>query len=331
MIGRALRRLAWVPFVVWACVTLSFGLSHVLPSDPARLIAGAQARPQDVEKIRAQLGLGAPVFVQYARFLSRVLHVSTKEGPHDSCTAMGPVHVDLGKSYQQRRPVVTILAERLPRTFALAAAALLLQLGMGVAAGVVQAQRPNGASNRGLFGLGLLLVSAPTYLTGLLLQYVFGHRLGVLPLDGFGETFAEHARSIVLPALTLGLFGAAYYARIVKDDLGRQLRMDFVRTARAKGSSSLRATLVHALRASMLPLVTLVGLDFGALLGGAVVTETVFRWPGIGSLAATAVLDRDGPVVMGTVLLSSAFVALLSALTDISYGFLDPRLRRSAK
>jgi peptide/nickel transport system permease protein len=331
MMGRALRRLAWVPFVVWACVTLSFGLSHVLPSDPARLIAGAQARPQDVEKIRAQLGLGAPMFVQYARYLSRVVHRAGTSEAHDSCAVLGPVHVDLGKSYQQRRPVVAILMERLPRTVALATAALLLQLAMGIAAGVAQAQRPNGGSNRVLFGAGLLLVSAPTYLTGLLLQYVFGHRLGLLPLDGFGETTGEHARSLVLPALTLGLFGAAYYARIVRDDLGRQLRLDFVRTARAKGGSSLRATVVHALRASLLPLVTLVGLDFGALLGGAVVTETVFRWPGIGSLAATAVLDRDGPVVMGTVLLSSAFVAVLSALTDISYGFLDPRLRRPSK
>jgi peptide/nickel transport system permease protein len=176
-------------------------------------------------------------------------------------------------------------------------------------------------------GTSLLGISAPTFLIALVLQVVFAQDLGWLPLDGFGQTFAEHARCIVLPALTLGIYGAAYYTRLVRDEMLVLLKQDWVRTARAKGLAPWKVVVRHALRNALMPIVTAVGLDFGVLLGGAIVTETVFRWPGLGELSVKAMTDRDGPIILGCVVVTSVAIVASNLLVDLVYGRLDPRVR----
>ena len=336
LLVRAARRLAWALFVVWATVTLAFMVSHALPSDPARMVAGPQARPQDIARIRKELGLDQSLYVQYTRFMGRLVHVAPSSTgtdgdvakEHATCAPLvGRLHLDLGKSAQQRRPVVTILADRLPRTVLLAVAAAFIQVLLGVGAGVLAAARKKSWVDHLAVSGSLLGISAPTFVIGLSFQWLFAHRLGVLPLDGLGDSTLDHLRSVILPALTLGVFGAAYYTRLVRDEMIGQLGQDYVRTARAKGLSRTAVVVRHALRNALMPIVTIVGVDVGTLVGGAIVTETIFRWPGIGSLAVTAMLDRDGPVIMGCVLVTSVAVVLSTIAVDAVYTLLDPRVR----
>jgi peptide/nickel transport system permease protein len=336
MIRHLARRLAWAVLVVWAVVTLTFFINNVLPSDPARMVAGPQARPQDVARIRHELGLDRPAHVQYAIFMRRVLHPGPSAfGPddpqHGSCANLGPVHFDLGRSYQLRKPVVGVIAERLPRTAMLAFAAVALQVAIGVASGVLAALRRNRLLDHLTVGASLLGISAPTFILGILLQFVLAYKLRLLPLDGYGKTDREHLVSLVLPALTLGVFGAAYYTRLVRDEMIGLMKQDYARTARAKGLSTLAVVVRHALRNALVPLVTVIGMELGALMGGAIVTETLFRWPGIGSLSVTALLDRDGPIVIGTVLVTSTAVVMSSVVVDFLYALLDPRVRVPAR
>jgi peptide/nickel transport system permease protein len=338
---RLLRRLGWSTAVAWAVVSISFAVNRLVPGDPARMVAGVQARPADVARIRAQLGLDRPALVQYAVFWQRLIHigpplVDREANPaHATCAIIRlplgnfALHVDLGKSFLRRQPVVDIVVARAPRTLALALAAILVQLVLGVGSGVVAAAHRNSWLDRWLVGTSLLGVSAPTFLIALLLQYVFAFRLRWLPLDGFGNTPLEHARSIVLPSLTLGLYGGAYYTRLTRDEVAMLLKQDWIRTARAKGLSSSLVVLRHGLRNALVPIVTALGLDFGALLGGAIVTETVFRWPGIGELSVRAILDRDGPVTLACVILASLSVVAINLLVDALYGTLDPRIQRT--
>jgi peptide/nickel transport system permease protein len=300
------------------------------------MIAGAQAPPSAVAKIRKDLGLDRPLYVQYGRFLKRLMHIGPSElGPkdpdHGTCGNLGPVHVDLGRSYQQRRPVVTIIAERAPRSLLLAFAAAFVQVLIGVTMGVLAASKKRTWVDTLAVGGSLLGVSAPTFMLGLLLQWIFAQELRLLPIDGYGETAAEHARSLVLPAVTLGLFGAAFYTRFVRDEMLGELGQDYVRTARAKGLSVGRAVVKHALRNALVPIVTIFGIEVGTLVGGAVVTESVFRWPGLGSLSINALLDRDGPLIMGCVIVTSLAVVLSTLAVDLSYGLLDPRVRAASR
>jgi len=331
---RVLRRLAWAAFVMWATVSVAFLVNNALPSDPARMVAGQQAPPAAVEKIRKQLGLDQPLRVQYVLFLRRLVHLgpSSIAGPsdpeHGSCANLGALHVDLGRSYQQQRPVTTILDERAPRTLLLAFTAAIVQALIGVTAGVIAAVKKRKTADRVAVGLSLLGVSAPTFVIGLLLQWVFAFKLRLFPIDGYGNTTAEHAASLVLPAVTLGVFGAAYYTRIVRDEMIGELSHDYVRTARAKGLGKAAVVVRHALRNATMPIVTIFGLEVGTLVGGAIITESVFRWPGIGSLSVNAMLDRDGPVIMGCVVVTSAVVVLSTLAVDLAYVILDPRVRR---
>jgi len=326
-------RLFWALFSIWAVATLAFFLNHGLPADPARAIAGPQARPADVARIRTQLGLDQPLVTQYRLFASRLVHRApneTRPKEHVSCEALGPLHVDLGMSYQRRKPVIRVLADRFPRTFYLAIAALVVELAVGVTAGVLAAARRHTLWDRAAVATTLVGVSAPTFLIGILLQYLLAYRLRWLPLDGYGLTASEHAASIVLPALTLGIAGAAYYTRLVRSDMIEILRQDFVLTARAKGVGPFGVVARHALRNALLPLLTVVGLDFGFLMGGAVVTEKLFRWPGLGQLSVDAVFDRDAPVVLGVVIVTSSAIVLANLAVDLSYALFDPRVRVGA-
>jgi peptide/nickel transport system permease protein len=225
---------------------------------------------------------------------------------------------------------VDLIAERLPRTFALALAGLILQLVFGIATGVLAASRKGSLLDRVLVGTSVLGISAPTFLIALLLQYVLANQLRLLPLDGFGKTLGEHARCLVLPALTLGIYGGAFYTGLVRDEMAVLLTQDWARTAKAKGAAPARILLHHALRNALLPLVTSAGLDFGALMGGAVVTEQVFRWPGVGQLSVTALLNRDAPIVMACVTVSAVAIVLSNLFVDLLYAHLDPRVRVSA-
>jgi peptide/nickel transport system permease protein len=331
--GRIARSLV----VVWVVVSASFAINELLPGDPARLVAGVQARPADVARIRVQLGLDRPPGVRYALFWRRLVHLGPRAvgaagaPEHASCAVVLPLgdrglHVDFGKSFQMNQPVIAAVAERLPRTLVLALAGVFVQLLFGVATGALAARRKGTWTDAVLVGVSVFGISVPTFLSALALQYVFARELRWLPLDGFGTTFAEHAASLVLPAVTLGVYGAAYYTRLVRDEMLVIMRGDWVRTARAKGLGEWAVTTRHGLRNALLPLVTALALDFGALMGGAVVTETVFRWPGLGELSVRATADHDGPVLMACVIVSSVAVVAANLLADLSYALVDPRV-----
>lgn len=332
MIARLLRRLGWSVVVLWGVLTLTFFINFAVPGDPARAIAGPQARPAEVAKIRSQLGLDRSLFTQYTSFLGRLVHLAATDAPgekrHAPCASIGPVHIDLGVSFQRRKPVLTLLRDRLPATLMLALAAVLVQAILGVITGVIAAVRHRTIVDSLIIAMTMLGVSAPTFLIGIGLQYVLAFRLQWLPFDGSGKTLGEQLQHLVLPALTLGLFGAAYYTRLVRDEMLSQRALDYVRTARAKGASEARVVLVHMLRNVVLPVITVIGLDLGALVGGAIVTEKLFRWPGIGSLSVDAVMERDAPVILGCVLVASVGVVIANLLVDLSFVVLDPRTRR---
>jgi peptide/nickel transport system permease protein len=340
--SRLATRVAWSLFVVWAVVSITFVVQTVLPGDPARMVAGAQARPADVARIRARLGLDRPLPEQYARFWARLVHVGPRDAraspDHSSCAVVLPlgrdrsVHVDFGKSFQMSQPVVDVLVARMPRTFSLAIVAMALQLLFGVGTGVLAAMKRDSWLDRALVSASLLGLSAPTFLIALALQLLLARTLRWLPLDGYGVDFAEHARSMVLPALTLGIYGAAYYTRLVRDEMIGLMRTDWVRTARAKGLPEWRIVVTHAFRNALVPVVTAAGLDLGALMGGAIVTESVFRWPGLGELSVKAMLNRDGPVIGACVIVTSVAIVAANVLVDFAYARLDPRVtdRRGA-
>ncbi len=333
---RALRRLGWALVVVFGVTTLSFFLVHVLPGDPARMIVGPQASARDVAKAREVYGLDQPVWRRYARFVSKLVHVgetfaqdAPKPAEHRSCVSVGRVHIDLGSSFHYRRPIIDLVIAKLPRSFELALSSLAVALALGLSLGVSTAARRGGRWDEFGAGVALLGISAPTFITALVLQYVLAHRLGLLPYDGYGKTSAEHLASIVLPALTLGIHGSALYARLVRAELGTTLDQDYVRVARAKGASRLRTLIVHGLRTALIPVATLAVLDLGALVGGAVVTEKIFRWPGMGQMAVEAIVNRDGPLVTATVLVASTAIVIATLMVDALVTLVDPRLRRS--
>jgi peptide/nickel transport system permease protein len=325
-LARALRRIGWAIVVIVGVATLSFVVANLIPGDPARMMLGPQASPTDVAHVRALYGFDRPVAVQYARYWKRLVHtgprvIDPKRHPdHKSCgsVALG-VHLDLGFSFFYRKPVLDLLAKRIPRSAELALAAVLAQLAIGASLGMLAAWKRGTAWDDMAIGAALVGISAPTFLLGLVLQYIFAYRLGVLPFDGAGTTPAERLRSIALPALTLGIFGSALYARLLRDELG---------TVLAQGAAPARVMIVHALRNALVPVVTIAALELGALIGGAVVTEKLFRWPGVGLLAVEALLNRDAPVIFGTVLFAATAVVLATLLLDLVYVVLDPRLRR---
>jgi len=336
VIARIARRLVWAVFVVWAVTSLTFVINNVLPGDPARLVAGPQASPEDVAQIRKNLALDEPLLVQYGAFMGRLLHTGPWDIPkdsadHASCAPIFPgLHVDFGTSFRLGQPVVKIIGDRVPRTLSLAFFAMLVQLLIGVGFGAFAANRPGSARDRATMGLSLLGSSAPTFLLGIALQFVFAFKLGVLPFDGYGQSFVDHAKSIVLPALTLGVYGAAYYTRLVRDEMAQLLAQDYARTARAKGAGPGRVLFFHGLRNALLPLVTAVGMDLGVLVGGAIVTERIFRWPGLGMLSVDSLLNRDGPVLLGIVVVTSTAVVVSTLIVDVLYAIFDPRTLRAS-
>lgn len=299
-----LRRLAAAFGVVLGVALLSSVLIHLVPGDPVELMLGESATAGDRAALRARLGLDRPpaeqVFAQLARL----------------------ARLDLGESLHSRRPVARLVAERLPATLELAVAALAVAVALALPLGVLAARRRGGAADGAAMGLALLGLSVPSFWLGPLLILLFSVQLGWTPVSG-----REGLSSLVLPALTLGTGMAAVLARMLRGSLLETLSEDYVRTARAKGVPEGAVLRRHALRNAALPVVTVFGMQAGALLAGAVITETVFAWPGIGSLLVEAIQRRDYPVVQGCVLLISTAYVLVNALTDLAYAWLDPRVR----
>ena len=304
MILYLLRRLVFGAAVLIGTSLITFALAFVVPADPAVAIAGAKADPQTLATIRHELGLDQPVYVQYARYLDRA------------------IHGDLGRSYIRRENVTDLIVSRFPATAVLAIAAMAVSLILGIPMGVVAAAYNRRALDNVLLVIALALVSMPVFWLGTMLLIVGGLYLRSFPLGGFGDW-----RSLVLPTLTLALGSAGYYSRILQTNLAEALGQDYIRTARGKGLSRMRAMLKHAMANALLPLVTLAGLDLAGLLSGVVLTETVFNWPGIGRLAFEAIFNLDIPLIMGTVLFSAFIIVAANLAVDILYAWLDPRIR----
>jgi len=306
MLALIARRLAALVPVLVGTSLVVFLMIHMIPGDAARVMAGVDATAEDVENVRRSLGLDRPLLSQYLSFVGRVLTG------------------DLGTSFRSGRPVLDDIAERYVNTLLLGGAALLFAVILGGITGVLSAVRKYTWIDNLSLLVSLIGVSMPTFFFGLLAMLVFSVWLGWLPLTG-NESWAH----LVLPAVTLGLPSAAVISRITRSTLVEVLEQDYIRTARAKGLAELAVINRHALRNAMIPVVTVVGLQLGYLLGGAVVTETVFAWPGLGRYVVQAIATRDFPLIQASVLVLAVTFVLVNLATDLLYSLLDPRISQS--
>ncbi len=308
MIGFLVRRILGAALVVAGVVVLVFMLIHFTPGDPVQVMLGESATPADQAALRHALGLDRPLPVQLAAYFDNLAHLR------------------LGTSLYSQQPIATILARRIPATAELAGAAALVAVLLAFPLGVIAAVRKDTGWDYGSMGFALLGVSIPNFWMGPLLILCFSLWLGWFPVSG-REGFA----SLVLPAVTLGTAMAAILSRMVRSSLLEVLSEDYVRTARAKGLSERRVILHHGLRNALLPVITMLGLQLGTLLGGAVITELVFSWPGVGQLLIDAIHRRDYPVVQACVLLISVTYVVVNMLTDFVYAWVDPRVRAAGR
>lgn len=298
-----LARLFSAVWVMFGVVSLVFFLIHWVPGDPVEVMLGESSGPADREALRHALGLDQPLLVQWGDFVRGVLHW------------------DLGRSLYFQEPVSQLLGQHFAATAKLALAAFVVAVLMAVPAGVLAAARRGSAWDIGAMSFSLLGVSIPNFWLGPLLVLVFSLGLGWFPVSGSSEPLA-----LVLPAVTLGTALAAVLSRMIRSALLEVMGEDFIRTARAKGLSPYRVWVRHGLRNAWLPVLTVLGMQLGALLGGAVITETVFNWPGVGSLLVESIQRRDYPVVQGSVLLISLSYVLINLATDLLYARVDPRI-----
>lgn len=306
MLQFALRRLLGAIPVLIAVSLLVFAFVRLLPGDPARLIAGPEATEPEVLVVRTQLGLDQPIWTQYARYMGRILHG------------------DLGRSITTNQPVASEIAQRFWPSLLLASVSMAWATVVGVGLGVLAGIRHNRWQDKTSMVLAVSGISFPTFWMGLLLINLFSVRLGWLPTGGFDDW-----RSLIMPSLTLGAAVAAILARFTRSGYIEAASEDYVRTARMKGLPEWRIVWRHALRNALLPIITMAGLEFGALLGGAIITETVFAWPGLGRLLVDSVAYRDYPVIQALILLFALEFSLISFVVDLLYGFANPEVRLS--
>jgi peptide/nickel transport system permease protein len=309
MMRYVLGRIGWTLLVVWFVVSATFAMIMWIPAEPARALLGPHATPEAIDRVRAEYCLDERFVTSYGCYVGRL------------------AHLDLGESFRTHRAVGDVLAERLWPTAQLAIAAILLQLCIGIPLGVWAATRRRRWPDHTTNALSLLGQSAPTFFVGTLLLYVFAYALGWFPLGGYGEGLLDRLHHLVLPAATLATVGIAYYSRLVRNELVETLDADFIRTARAKGLGERQIVIRHALRNTLGPLAALVGIDLGVLLGGAIVTEYIFAWPGLGREVLQAILEVDIPLILGVVLVSAVVIAIANLLVDLFAVKLDPRLR----
>ncbi|TMB55160.1 MAG: ABC transporter permease [Deltaproteobacteria bacterium] len=295
---RALSTLLGTAFII-------FMLVRVVPADPAVSIAGPKADPETLAAIRKDLGLDDPLVVQYGRYVWQL------------------AHADLGRSYMTGRRVSDVILARVGATALLAVTSLGIGFLLGLVVGVATAARRGSAIDVAVLLATLVGLSFPPFWLGNLLIYQFSYRLRLLPLGGYGSVW-----NLILPATTLAIVEFFFYARFVHTNVAATIASDYIRTARAKGAPPERLYLVHALRNALIPIVTVLGLDIASLMGGLVLTETVFNWPGLGRLAVQAVFGLDIPLVAGTVLFAAVLVLLANLIVDLLYGLIDPRVQR---
>ena len=303
MIAYLARRFLASALILIGVTMVTFALAFLMPADPVRQIAGRNATPETVESIRHQLGLDRPVPVQYATYLGRL--------------AQG----DLGRSYIQKTDVGQLIMSRLPATLLLMLGAIFFELAIGIPLGLLAAAR-RGRADRAIMILAFAGVSTPQFVVGLALLYLLAYLAGWFPMSGYGGL-----GHLILPALTLGIGGGGWYARILRSSLVDVLRQDYIRTARAKGLPEKSVILVHALRNAVLPVVAIIGLDIGTFMGGAVVVESVYGWPGIGQLAWQAIQRVDIPIIMGVTLVAAIAIVIGNLLADLVTPLIDPRIR----
>lgn len=319
-----IRRLLHTLVVILGALLLVFTLIHLIPGDPAQVILGLDASPEELQRLRTLLGLNDPLPVQFVRYLGRV--------------AQG----QFGDSIFQHEPVIKLIMERLPATIELTIAAMLIAVTLGVITGIIAAVRPYSLFDAVGTLLALAGVAMPVFWLGMLAILLFSLKLDWLPSFGRSAGIVETAwefiqtgdatalgealQHLILPALTLGAFSAALISRLVRSAMLEVLNQDYIRTARAKGLKELRVISQHALRNGLIPVVTVVGLQVGVLLGGAVITETIFAWPGLGRLLINAISQRDYPLVQGIVFITVLIVSLINLLVDLLYGWLNPRV-----
>ncbi|MET3857002.1 peptide/nickel transport system permease protein [Rhizobium sp. OAE497] len=299
-----LRRLAQAFLILLGVAAITFVLLYALPADPARMIAGRSATAQTVANIRHELGLDQPLLVQFWHYLTNLLSGN------------------LGRSYAQKTDVWTLIVARLPATLTLMLAGIAVEVILGLTLGTIAAIRRGGFVDRLVMMASFVGVSAPQFVVALLLLYVFAVTLGWFPMSGYG-TLAH----VVLPATTLGVLGAGWYARMVRSAMIDVLNQDYVRTARAKGLSSRRIIFRHALPNAILPIIAMIGIDIGQFMGGVVVVEAVYGWPGIGQLAWQAIQQVDIPIIMGVTLTSALAIVIGNLLADLIAPVIDPRIR----
>ncbi|MGE0549582.1 MAG: ABC transporter permease [Kofleriaceae bacterium] len=309
MIGLIARRLGWTLIVAWFVVTATFVMATAIPSDPARAMLGPHSTEDTRARLREHYCLDRGLVVQYGCWISNV------------CSG------DLGESYRTKRAVTEVIGDRIWPTLQLALAAIALQLLIGVPLGLVSASRRGRWSDHVSNVAGLIALSTPTFVIGTIAMYVFAYRFGWFPISGYGDPGWDRLHHLVLPALTLAAGGIWYYARITRSEVIDTLREDHIRTARAKGLDERTVVMRHALRTSLGPLVTLIGLDLGVLLGGAIVIESIFAWPGLGREIGRAIFELDLPLLLGVVLISAVAIAVANLIADLVAMRLDPRLR----
>ena len=299
----SIRLLFAIP-ALWLILTMVFLLAHIVPGDPVAQMLGEGARAEDLTQLRHALGLDLPLPVQYGRYLSGVLHGN------------------LGESFRFQQPVLKVVAEHYPATLELALVALLICALIGIPAGVLAAHKRGERTDHAVAVLTLFGLSVPNFALGPVLILLFSVVLGWLPVSGRGGI--SH---LILPAFTLGAALAAILTRMVRTSVIEELSADYVRTARAKGVSESGVLFRHALRNALIPILTILGLQFGTLLAGTIVTESIFSWPGIGRLAVQAIGARDYPLLQGCILLIAVSYVFVNLLTDLIYAVVDPRVR----
>ena len=298
------RRMGLSVFVLWGAMTIVFAAIRLAPGDPAQIMLGPSATAEEVAALRNRLGLDQPAPVQYARYLLQV------------------VRLDLGQSLRLNQPALEAIFERLPQTMRLSAAAMVLAIGLSFPMGIAAALRASTLVDRSISAVSLLGQSAPSFWLGIMLVLLFARGLQILPSGG-----AETWQHLVLPAITLALPLVGILTRLIRSGLLDVLREDYIRTARAKGLAARTVMVRHALLNMLIPVVTVLGLQLGILLGGTVIVESVFAWPGVGRLLVEAIGNRDYPLVQAAILVITTLFVFINLLVDLSYGYLDPRIR----
>jgi peptide/nickel transport system permease protein len=326
-----IRRLLWAGVLFISVTIVSYIIFFLVPAEPARLMAGPQAPPDQVARIRKQMGLDDPVYVQYGRFLGGMMPVSFDGGPHLKAPS-------LGRSYATRQPVTEIIKDAAPVTASLVFGGAILWMLIAVPVGILSALRPRSLLDRSAMVFVLIGISAHPVWIGLILIYFVGYKAGLTPLGGYCDMInpstdcggpIEWAHSLILPWITFAILFAALYVRMIRANVLEAMNEDYVRTARAKGAPEWLVMRSHVLRNAMLPVVTMLGMDIGVALGGAIFTEAVFGLPGLGRSALQALEGFDLPAVMGIVVFATICVIVFNLFVDLLYAVIDPRIRLS--